>query len=201
MLRRLTRLRLHQQLLLETGLSGKQQRLGSQPQPIVSAQTYSTPAWLCTAYATCLWLVVQQMRTCLCCSETGKSAVCSARAATLFACASLYCDMLCFAVRSRVKMTRLRLRVAERLKGAQNTYAMLTTFNEVDMTGLMEMRSTFKVRAASHATSIVGLSSSLCAQHCVWPLMQPALQLAMGRPTAHDGFHHEPLPAALQCDE
>lgn len=47
----------------------------------------------------------------------------------------------------RVKMTRLRLRVAERLKGAQNTYAMLTTFNEVDMTGLMEMRSTFKVRS------------------------------------------------------
>lgn len=28
-------------------------------------------------------------------------------------------------------MTRLRLRVAERLKGAQNTYAMLSTFNEV----------------------------------------------------------------------
>jgi len=47
---------------------------------------------------------------------------------------------------SRVKMTRLRLRVAERLKGAQNTYAMLTTFNEVDMTGLMEMRTAFKVR-------------------------------------------------------
>ena len=44
----------------------------------------------------------------------------------------------------RVKMTRLRKRVAERLKGAQNTYAMLTTFNEVDMTNLMEMRSQFK---------------------------------------------------------
>jgi hypothetical protein len=42
-------------------------------------------------------------------------------------------------------MTRLRLRVAERLKGAQNTYAMLTTFNEVDMSGLMDMRSTYKV--------------------------------------------------------
>jgi hypothetical protein len=42
-------------------------------------------------------------------------------------------------------MTRLRLRVAERLKGAQNTYAMLTTFNEVDMTGLMEMRNAYKV--------------------------------------------------------
>jgi pyruvate/2-oxoglutarate dehydrogenase complex dihydrolipoamide acyltransferase (E2) component len=44
-------------------------------------------------------------------------------------------------------MTRLRLRVAERLKGAQNTYAMLTTFNEVDMTGLMEMRNEYKVSA------------------------------------------------------
>ncbi|KAF8061067.1 dihydrolipoyllysine-residue succinyltransferase component of 2-oxoglutarate dehydrogenase complex 2 [Scenedesmus sp. PABB004] len=44
----------------------------------------------------------------------------------------------------RVKMTRLRLRVAERLKGAQNTYAMLTTFNEVDMTGLMELRAAYK---------------------------------------------------------
>jgi len=43
-----------------------------------------------------------------------------------------------------VKMTRLRLRVADRLKGAQNTYAMLSTFNEVDMTALMEMRSAYK---------------------------------------------------------
>ena len=42
-------------------------------------------------------------------------------------------------------MTRLRMRVAERLKGAQNTYAMLTTFNEVDMTSLMEMRNSYKV--------------------------------------------------------
>jgi 2-oxoglutarate dehydrogenase E2 component (dihydrolipoamide succinyltransferase) len=37
------------------------------------------------------------------------------------------------------------MRVAERLKGAQNTYAMLTTFNEVDMTGLMDMRNAYKV--------------------------------------------------------
>ncbi|KAK9868695.1 hypothetical protein WJX84_000868 [Apatococcus fuscideae] len=44
----------------------------------------------------------------------------------------------------RVKMTRLRARVAERLKGAQNTYAMLTTFNEVDMTNLMQLRTEFK---------------------------------------------------------
>ena len=38
----------------------------------------------------------------------------------------------------------MRLRVAERLKGAQNTYAMLTTFNEIDMTGLMELRARYK---------------------------------------------------------
>ena len=45
---------------------------------------------------------------------------------------------------SRVKMTRLRMRVAERLKSAQNTYAMLTTFNEIDMSHLMAMRAEYK---------------------------------------------------------
>ncbi|GAU18109.1 hypothetical protein TSUD_52200 [Trifolium subterraneum] len=44
----------------------------------------------------------------------------------------------------RVLMTRLRKRVAARLKGAQNTYAMLTTFNEVDMTNLMKLRADHK---------------------------------------------------------
>lgn len=44
----------------------------------------------------------------------------------------------------RVKMSRLRLRVADRLKDAQNTYAMLTTFNEIDMTNIMAMRSKYK---------------------------------------------------------
>ena len=39
-----------------------------------------------------------------------------------------------------VPMKRMRKRVAERLKDAQNTYAMLSTFNEVDMTNLTEMR-------------------------------------------------------------
>lgn len=40
----------------------------------------------------------------------------------------------------RVKMNRMRLRIAERLKSAQNTYAMLTTFNEIDMSHIMEFR-------------------------------------------------------------
>ncbi|CCG42599.1 2-oxoglutarate dehydrogenase complex dihydrolipoyllysine-residue succinyltransferase [Magnetospirillum molischianum] len=44
----------------------------------------------------------------------------------------------------RVKMTRLRKRIAERLKDAQNTAAMLTTFNEVDMTALFDLRNQYK---------------------------------------------------------
>jgi 2-oxoglutarate dehydrogenase E2 component (dihydrolipoamide succinyltransferase) len=44
----------------------------------------------------------------------------------------------------RVKMTRLRQRIAERLKEAQNTAAMLTTFNEVDMSQVMAMRAAYK---------------------------------------------------------
>ena len=44
----------------------------------------------------------------------------------------------------RVKMTRLRATIARRLKDAQNTAAMLTTFNEVDMKGVMEMRNHYK---------------------------------------------------------
>jgi 2-oxoglutarate dehydrogenase E2 component (dihydrolipoamide succinyltransferase) len=44
----------------------------------------------------------------------------------------------------RVKMTRLRQTIARRLKDAQNTAAMLTTYNEVDMTGVMELRNEYK---------------------------------------------------------
>ncbi|WP_404381615.1 2-oxoglutarate dehydrogenase complex dihydrolipoyllysine-residue succinyltransferase [Caenispirillum salinarum] len=44
----------------------------------------------------------------------------------------------------KVKMSRLRRRIAERLKEAQNTAAMLTTFNEVDMTNLMALRNQYK---------------------------------------------------------
>lgn len=43
-----------------------------------------------------------------------------------------------------VKMNRMRQRIANRLKEAQNTYAMLTTFNEIDMSNLMEMRQKYK---------------------------------------------------------
>jgi len=44
----------------------------------------------------------------------------------------------------RVRMTRLRQTIARRLKEAQNAAAMLTTFNEVDMTNVMALRNTYK---------------------------------------------------------
>jgi 2-oxoglutarate dehydrogenase E2 component (dihydrolipoamide succinyltransferase) len=44
----------------------------------------------------------------------------------------------------RVKMTKLRQTIARRLKDAQNTAAMLTTFNEVDMTEVMALRTKYK---------------------------------------------------------
>jgi 2-oxoglutarate dehydrogenase E2 component (dihydrolipoamide succinyltransferase) len=44
----------------------------------------------------------------------------------------------------RVRMTRLRQTIARRLKEAQDTAAMLTTFNDVDMSGIIKMRADFK---------------------------------------------------------
>ncbi|WP_276119880.1 MULTISPECIES: 2-oxoglutarate dehydrogenase complex dihydrolipoyllysine-residue succinyltransferase [Pararhizobium] len=44
----------------------------------------------------------------------------------------------------RVKMTRLRQTIAKRLKDAQNTAAMLTTYNEVDMSAVMSLRTKYK---------------------------------------------------------
>ena len=45
-----------------------------------------------------------------------------------------------FGQEEKIKMTRLRLTIAKRLKQAQDNAAMLTTFNEVDMSGIIEMR-------------------------------------------------------------
>jgi 2-oxoglutarate dehydrogenase E2 component (dihydrolipoamide succinyltransferase) len=45
----------------------------------------------------------------------------------------------------RVRMSRLRLTIAQRLKDAQNTAAILTTFNDVDMSAVMKLRNEYKV--------------------------------------------------------
>lgn len=44
---------------------------------------------------------------------------------------------------TRVPMSRMRVRIAQRLKDAQNTNAMLTTFNEIDMSAIMQLRKEY----------------------------------------------------------
>ncbi|HLZ01549.1 MAG TPA: 2-oxoglutarate dehydrogenase complex dihydrolipoyllysine-residue succinyltransferase, partial [Bradyrhizobium sp.] len=67
----------------------------------------------------------------------------------------------------RVKMTRLRQTIARRLKDVQNTAAMLTTFNEVDMTNVMAMRGHYKdVFEKKHGSKLgfMGFFTKACVQ-------------------------------------
>ena len=59
----------------------------------------------------------------------------------------------------RVPMSRLRVRVAERLKDAQNTAAILTTFNEVNMKPVMEMRKKYKEKFEQQYGARLGFMS------------------------------------------
>ncbi|KAJ2721445.1 hypothetical protein GGI07_003958 [Coemansia sp. Benny D115] len=86
----------------------------------------------------------------------------------------------------RVKMNRMRLRIAERLKQSQDTAATLTTFNEIDMTNLIELRKTYKddvlkahgvklgymgafVKASTHALQAVPeVNASIDGDHMVF---------------------------------
>jgi len=71
----------------------------------------------------------------------------------------------------RVKMTRLRARIAERLKQAQNTAAMLTTFNEVDMTAAMAMRARYNEQFEKRHGVKLGFMS-IFAKACVVALKE-----------------------------
>jgi 2-oxoglutarate dehydrogenase E2 component (dihydrolipoamide succinyltransferase) len=67
----------------------------------------------------------------------------------------------------RVKMTRLRQTIARRLKDVQNTAAMLTTFNEVDMTHIMALRAQYKdVFEKKHGSKLgfMGFFTKACVQ-------------------------------------
>jgi 2-oxoglutarate dehydrogenase E2 component (dihydrolipoamide succinyltransferase) len=67
----------------------------------------------------------------------------------------------------RVRMTKLRQTIARRLKEAQNTAAMLTTFNDVDMSAVMKLRSQYKdVFEKKHGTKLgfMGFFTKACVQ-------------------------------------
>ncbi|MDP4912094.1 MAG: 2-oxoglutarate dehydrogenase complex dihydrolipoyllysine-residue succinyltransferase [Pseudomonadales bacterium] len=76
-------------------------------------------------------------------AATAQPAVAVSRAAPVAAAANEP-DGASGRIERRVPMTRLRASVARRLLEAQQTAAMLTTFNEVDMTAIMELRSRYK---------------------------------------------------------
>lgn len=63
---------------------------------------------------------------------------------------------------TRVQMTRMRARTAERLKDSQNTAAMLTTFNEIDMSNIMEFRKKYKDDVLKKHNVKLGFMSAFC---------------------------------------
>ena len=66
----------------------------------------------------------------------------------------------------RVKMTRLRSRIAERMKDAQNTAAILTSFNEVDLKAVMDLRRKYKDQFIEHHGIKLGLMSFFVKACC-----------------------------------
>ncbi|OAF71927.1 hypothetical protein A3Q56_00284 [Intoshia linei] len=67
---------------------------------------------------------------------------------------------------SVIKMSRMRRKIASRLKDAQNATAMLTTFNEVDMTKIMELRSKYKEDFIKKHGIKLGFMSIFAAASC-----------------------------------
>jgi len=75
----------------------------------------------------------------------------------------------------RVKMKKIRLRTAERLKDSQNTYASLTTFNEIDMSALIAMRNEYKDSFEKKHGVKLGFMSPFVKAACEALLTQPAV--------------------------
>ncbi len=89
----------------------------------------------------------------------------------------------------RVKMTRLRSRVAERMKQAQNTAAILTSFNEVDLNAVMELRKKYKEEFLQKHDVKLGLMSffvkAVCDALRKYPIVNASLE---GDEIVYHGF-------------
>ncbi|KAG8895089.1 2-oxoglutarate dehydrogenase complex E2 component, partial [Tulasnella sp. 417] len=68
---------------------------------------------------------------------------------------------------TRIKMSRMRMRIAERLKESQNAAASLTTFNEIDMTELMALRSSNKDQILKNTGIKLGFMSAFAKASCL----------------------------------
>ena len=83
-------------------------------------------------------------------------------------------------------MNRMRLRIAERLKQSQNTAASLTTFNEVDMSSLMEFRKLYKDEVLQKTGVKLGFMSAF-SRACVLAMRDvPAVNASIEGPGGGD---------------
>jgi len=86
----------------------------------------------------------------------------------------------------QVKMNRMRLRIAERLKQSQNTAASLTTFNEVDMSSIMEFRKLYKEEILKKSGVKLGFMSAF-SKACVLAMKDlPAVNASIEGPNGGD---------------
>lgn len=86
----------------------------------------------------------------------------------------------------RVKMNRMRLRIAERLKQSQNTAAALTTFNEVDMSSIMEFRKLYKDEVLKNKGVKLGFMSAF-SRACILAMRDvPAVNASIEGPNGGD---------------
>lgn len=86
----------------------------------------------------------------------------------------------------RVKMNRMRLRIAERLKQSQNTAASLTTFNEVDMSALMDMRKQYKDEILKKTGVKLGFMSAFSMASCLAMKDVPTVNASIEGPGGGD---------------
>lgn len=83
-------------------------------------------------------------------------------------------------------MNRMRLRIAERLKQSQNTAASLTTFNEVDMSAVMEFRSKYKEEILKKTGVKLGFMSAF-SRACILAMRDiPAVNASIEGPNGGD---------------
>ncbi|KAJ2983566.1 hypothetical protein NQ176_g607 [Zarea fungicola] len=86
----------------------------------------------------------------------------------------------------RVKMNRMRLRIAERLKQSQNTAASLTTFNEVDMSNIMEFRKLYKDDVLKKTGVKLGFMSAFARASVLAMRDLPAVNASIEGPNGGD---------------
>lgn len=86
----------------------------------------------------------------------------------------------------RVKMNRMRMRISERLKESQNTAASLTTFQEVDMSSLMDMRKQYKDEILKNTGVKFGFMGAFSKAACLAMKDIPAVNAVIEGPNGGD---------------